>query len=230
MVPFWVPKYKVPYYSKEPKRDRNFDNHLYGSYDQYRKSIPCKSGFSSCLLVFQDLHVSWDGGRGVNTYIVTRLYYVCTCTYIYICMYVYMYIYMCMYICTCIYIHASYSCIHNYKTCVHRDGGTETELQHGKCHGAACPMTLQANCLGRKEPCKFCHQMVYESQSLDRHDNSMYAPRCVMHTYLYMYIQCVCTYIYIYIIYIEHIVYAHGINFCCFRNALASKGIGKRCI
>ena len=29
MVPFWVPKYEVPYYNRDPKRDHNFDNHPY---------------------------------------------------------------------------------------------------------------------------------------------------------------------------------------------------------
>ena len=27
MVPFWVPKYSVPYYIRDPKRDHNFDSH-----------------------------------------------------------------------------------------------------------------------------------------------------------------------------------------------------------
>ena len=28
MVPFWVPKYEVPYYNRDPKGDQNFENHL----------------------------------------------------------------------------------------------------------------------------------------------------------------------------------------------------------
>ena len=27
MVPFWVPQILVPCYTKDPKRDHNFDNH-----------------------------------------------------------------------------------------------------------------------------------------------------------------------------------------------------------
>ena len=34
MVPFWVPKYEVPYYNGDPKRGHNFENYparVYGS-------------------------------------------------------------------------------------------------------------------------------------------------------------------------------------------------------
>ena len=35
MVPFGYPKYLVPYYNRDPKRDHDFDNHPYSRFVGY---------------------------------------------------------------------------------------------------------------------------------------------------------------------------------------------------
>ena len=46
MVPFGYPKYSVPHYNRDPRRDHNFDNHPYASQkgERIRKVIG-RAGF-----------------------------------------------------------------------------------------------------------------------------------------------------------------------------------------